>query len=113
MPVKQDELGVDMITIVGHKISRRRASAALYIREGTISVTRCYFLRRRTRAGRRAGTENVLHIVGLGKACEIVEREMDTCPKHLKAMRDELQTRLGWSAAGRDEARRARQRSER
>jgi cysteine desulfurase len=41
--------------------------------------------------GRRAGTENVLEIVGLGKACEIAARNLEHNSRHLQAMRDRLQ----------------------
>lgn len=102
VPVKQNELGVDMITIVGHKIGAPKGVGALYIRAGTDLGDAKPFYGGGQEAGRRAGTENVLHIVGLGKACEIVEREMDACPKHLKAMRDELQTRLVDALGGAD-----------
>ncbi len=45
-------------------------------------------------AGRRAGTENVLGIVGLGAAAEIVIREQAATETHMAAMRDDLQERL-------------------
>jgi len=44
--------------------------------------------------GRRAGTENVLGIVGLGAAAEIVTREQAATESHMAAMRDDLQERL-------------------
>ena len=45
-------------------------------------------------AGRRAGTENVLGIVGLGAAAEIVNTEQEASARHMAAMRDDLQDRL-------------------
>ena len=102
VPVKVDALGVDMATIVGHKIGAPKGVGALYIRRGTDLGDAKPFYGGGQESGRRAGTENVLHIVGLGKACEIVEREMDTCPKHLKAMRDDLQKRLVDALGGTD-----------
>jgi cysteine desulfurase len=102
IPVKVDALNVDMVTIVGHKIGAPKGVAALYIREGTDLGGAKPFYGGGQESGRRAGTENVLHIVGLGKACEIVEREMDECPAHLKAMRDDLQKRLVDALGGPD-----------
>lgn len=52
--------------------------------------------------GRRAGTENVLHIVGLGAACDLVEREASRLPAHLAAMRDALQETLSRQLGGED-----------
>ena len=102
IPVKVDALNVDMVTIVGHKIGAPKGVAALYIREGTALGGAKPFYGGGQESGRRAGTENVLHIVGLGKACEIVEREMGECPAHLKAMRDDLQKRLVDALGGPD-----------
>ena len=100
--VKVDELGVDMVTIVGHKIGAPKGVGALYVRSGTDLGGTKPFYGGGQESGRRAGTENVIHIVGLGKACEIVERERDECPKHLKAMRDDLQKRLVEALGGAD-----------
>jgi cysteine desulfurase len=44
--------------------------------------------------GRRAGTENILEIVGLGKACEIAARDLDRNRRHLREMRDRLHTTI-------------------
>ena len=100
--VKVDELGVDMVTIVGHKIGAPKGIGALYIRNGVDLGGAKPFYGGGQESGRRAGTENVLHIVGLGKACEIVERERDECPRHMQAMRDELQKRLVDALGGAD-----------
>ena len=54
--------------------------------------------------GRRAGTENVLHIAGLGAACALAERESSVLPSHLAAMRDELQRTLTRELGGEDGA---------
>lgn len=102
IPVKVDELNVDMVTIVGHKIGAPKGVAALYIRKGTDLGGAKPFYGGGQEHGRRAGTENVLHIVGLGKACEIVEREKVSGPKHMKAMRDDLQRRLVSALGGSD-----------
>ncbi|MCA9013215.1 MAG: cysteine desulfurase [Planctomycetaceae bacterium] len=64
-----ESLGVDLLTVAGHKLYGPKGVGALYVREG---VELAPFLHGAGHeAGRRAGTENVLEIVGLGAACEV------------------------------------------
>jgi cysteine desulfurase len=67
-----DELGVDLLSVAGHKIYAPKGVGALYIREGTRIEPFVHGASHES--GRRAGTENVLLIVGLGKACEVAKR---------------------------------------
>ncbi|KAL3145998.1 hypothetical protein ABBQ38_015358 [Trebouxia sp. C0009 RCD-2024] len=90
--VDVQELGVDLLTIVGHKFGAPKGVAALYIRKG-VQLSN-FFLGGGQEAGRRAGTENVLGIVGLGAAAEIVTKEQALTTAHMAAMRDDLQARL-------------------
>jgi len=69
---KVDELDVDLLSIAGHKLYAPKGIGALYIRKGTLIEPLIHGAGHES--GRRAGTENVLLIVGLGKACEIAER---------------------------------------
>lgn len=69
---KVDNLGVDLLSIAGHKLYAPKGVGALYIREGTLIEPLIHGAGHES--GRRAGTENVLLIVGLGKACEIAKR---------------------------------------
>jgi cysteine desulfurase len=69
---KINELGVDLLSIAGHKLYAPKGVGALYIREGTPIEPLIHGAGHES--GRRAGTENVLLIVGLGKACEIAKR---------------------------------------
>jgi cysteine desulfurase len=69
---KVDELGVDLLSIAGHKIYAPKGVGALYIREGTPIEPLIHGAGHES--GRRAGTENVLLVVGLGRACEIAQR---------------------------------------
>ncbi len=69
---KVDELGVDLLSIAGHKIYAPKGVGALYIREGTPIEPLVHGASHEW--GRRAGTENLLLIVGLGRACEIAGR---------------------------------------
>lgn len=67
-----DALGVDLLSIAGHKLYAPKGVGALYIREGTPIEPLIHGAGHES--GRRAGTENALLIVGLGKACEIAKR---------------------------------------
>ena len=103
-----DDLNVDAITIVGHKIGAPKGIAALYLREsflsertkeidsngGNVDPYRSFLKGGGQEGGKRAGTENVLHIVGLGKACEIADEEFDAFVAHTKRMRDLLFEKL-------------------
>ena len=73
MSIDIDDLGVDLLTIVGHKFGAPKGIAALYIREG---ITFQPMLSGGDQeGGRRAGTENVLLIVGIGEASRIALAE--------------------------------------
>ncbi|HOO70141.1 MAG TPA: cysteine desulfurase family protein [Spirochaetota bacterium] len=88
IPVDVQVLGVDMLSIAGHKIYAPKGTGALYVRKGIAPEKFCHG------AGQekewRAGTENVPGIVGLGKACEIAARDMGTAMTRMKEMRDRL-----------------------
>jgi cysteine desulfurase len=81
-------LGVDLLSVAGHKIYAPKGVGALYIRNG---ITPEKFIHGAGQEqGRRAGTENVLEVVGLGKACEIAKRDLDRTMLRMKEMRDML-----------------------
>ena len=86
------QLNVDLLSLAGHKLYAPKGIGALYVRRGWVPEKFCHG------AGQemawRAGTENVLEIVGLGKACEMVDRNLDYAVGHLKAMRDRLHAGL-------------------
>lgn len=88
IPVKVDELGVDMLAMSAHKFYGPKGVGALYIRKGTKLIPLMHGGEHERR--RRAGTENVPAIVGLGKAAEIAQREMDVEAKWLIHLRDKL-----------------------
>ena len=69
---KVDDLRVDLLSIAGHKVYAPKGIGVLYIRKGTPIEPLIHGAGHES--GRRAGTENVLLIVGLGKACEIAKR---------------------------------------
>ncbi|CAM9277030.1 unnamed protein product [Ectocarpus fasciculatus] len=88
VPVKVASLGVDMLTLVGHKFGAPKGVAALFVRRGLSLPPMIHGGGQE--AGRRAGTENVLLISGMGKAAEIVDVELERLSKHLAAMRERL-----------------------
>ncbi|MGD8370149.1 MAG: cysteine desulfurase family protein [Syntrophobacterales bacterium] len=86
IPTEVDELGVDLLTIAGHKLYAPKGIGALYIRRGTRLEKLIHGADHEQ--GLRAGTENVLEIVGLGKACEIAKRDLEKNMEHMQKMRD-------------------------
>ena len=88
IPVDVKALGVDLLSLAGHKLYAPKGVGALYIRKGVALET--FMHGAGQESGRRAGTENVLEIVGLGKACEIAARNLEKNRRHLQTMRDRL-----------------------
>ncbi|MCP4395950.1 MAG: selenide, water dikinase SelD [bacterium] len=86
--VQVDRLGVDLLSVAGHKLYAPKGIGALYLRHG-VQMEKFMHGADHER-NHRAGTENVLEIVGLGKACEIAQRDLKTNMAHSKAMRDRL-----------------------
>jgi cysteine desulfurase len=87
-----DELGVDLLSIAGHKLYAPKGVGALYVRRG---VTLPPLLRGAGQEhGRRAGTENVASIVALGEACRIAARYLETGTAPLAALTAALLDRL-------------------
>jgi cysteine desulfurase NifS/selenium donor protein len=88
IPVDVKELGVDLLSIAGHKLYAPKGVGALYIRTGLQLEKIMHGAEHES--NRRPGTENVLEIVGLGKACDIARRDLDANSAHFKKMRDLL-----------------------
>lgn len=88
IPVRVDDLGVDLLSIAGHKFYAPKGVGALYIREGIRLEKIMHGADHEQNL--RAGTENVLEIVGLGKAAEIARRDLVENNRHLMEMRDLL-----------------------
>jgi cysteine desulfurase len=86
------QLGVDMLSLAGHKLYGPKGIGALYIRSGI--MPRKLIHGADHERNRRAGTENVMEIAGLGKACEIAERDLDKNYAHMKTTRDILFERI-------------------
>jgi len=98
VPVRVDDLGVDLLSIAGHKLYAPKGVGALYVKRGTkiAPLVRGAGHER----GLRPGTENVASIVGLGVACERVTRELDEAAARMRELRDELWTRLSEAVDG-------------
>lgn len=88
IPTQVDDLGVHLLSIAGHKVYAPKGVGALYIRRGT-RVEKLMHGADHERHY-RAGTENVLEIVGLGKACEQAQQHLTTNMAHMQKMRDRL-----------------------
>jgi cysteine desulfurase len=92
VPVRVDHLGVDLLSVAGHKVYAPKGIGALFVREGVGLVPVLHGAGHE--GGLRPGTENVLEIVGLGKACEIGGRDLAENEGHFRAMRDRLHAGL-------------------
>jgi len=88
IPVNVDKLRVDLLSISAHKLYGPKGVGALYVRKGTKLVPLMHGGEQEKR--RRAGTENVPSIVGLGKAVELAGQEIDKEIEQLAGLRDRL-----------------------
>ncbi len=92
LPVQVDELGVDMLSIAGHKFYAPKGIGALYIRSD-IKLEK-FIHGANQENNRRSGTENILGIVGLGKAFELLKDNIVESTNYLKKLRDQLENGL-------------------
>src|SRR5690606_29367221 len=88
IPVSVKELGVDLLTIAGHKLYAPKGVGALYVRNG-VKLPPLVVGAGQER-GIRPGTENVAFIVGLGAACAIASRRLDEAQKRVAELSAEL-----------------------
>jgi cysteine desulfurase len=88
IPVDVEELGVDLLSVAGHKMYAPKGVGALFVR--TATRLEKFMHGAGQERNLRAGTENVLEIVGLGKACEIAARDRERTRMCMKAMRNRL-----------------------
>lgn len=90
--VDVDALGADLLTIAGHKVYAPKGIGALYVRRG---IELDPFVHGASQeGGRRAGTENVPYIAGLGAACRLARTCMPTAAPRMAVLRDRLWMRL-------------------
>jgi cysteine desulfurase len=88
IPVDVGELGVDLLSVAGHKAYAPKGVGALFVRSGVRLEKLMHGAGHE--GGRRPGTENVLEIVGLGAACRIAARDLERNAGHFLAMRERL-----------------------
>ena len=88
VPVDVDNLGVDLLTLAGHKLYAPKGIGVLFVRNGVRLEPLIHGAGHEM--GRRAGTENVPYIVGLGMACEIAKAHLAGATDRLRELRDRL-----------------------
>lgn len=91
-PVRVDALGVDLLSLAAHKLYAPKGVGALYVGQGVHLAK--YMHGATHEANRRAGTENLIGIVGLGAAAALVAHDLEAHIAHLRARRDALQAGL-------------------
>ena len=92
IPVRADDLGVDLLSIAGHKLYAPKGIGALYIRPGVRLEKLMHGANHEQ--DRRAGTENVIDMAGLGRACELIEQNLAQYAQHMATVRDRLERGL-------------------
>lgn len=92
VPVNVQDLGVDLLTIAGHKLYAPKGVGALYVRRGVQLESLIHGAGHEN--GRRAGTENVPYIVGLGTAAALARESLPAATEQMKRLRDRLHEKL-------------------
>ena len=95
------ELGVDLLTVAGHKLYAPKGIGALYVRRGLEQLLEPVIYGGGQERGLRAGTENVAGIVALGKACELAAKSLPQSEERLRQLRDYLHALLERALPGR------------
>ena len=92
IPLNLSESRFDMLSLSGHKLHAPKGIGILYIRKGTRLLP--FMVGGHQESGRRAGTENVPGIIGLGKACELAGKNIDQENSRVKYLRDKLESAI-------------------
>lgn len=101
IPVSVDALGVDLLTIAGHKFYAPKGVGALYVRGGLrATALEPVVVGAGHEEGLRPGTENVAGIVALGEACRWADERLDERRAHMQRLREELWERLSAAIDG-------------
>jgi cysteine desulfurase len=98
VPVDVRALGVDLLSIAGHKLYAPKGVGALYVRRGTQLAP--FMLGAGHERGLRPGTENVAGIVGLGTACAIARDTLEATSLRIRTLRDRLWSLLSEGVPG-------------
>ena len=91
-PIDVRKMGIDMLSMSGHKINAPKGIGVLYVKKD-IEIEKIIHGGHQEK-DKRAGTENVAGIVGMGKACEIANKNLENHMKNLKRLRDYYISRL-------------------
>jgi cysteine desulfurase len=89
IPLNLSESSIDLLSLSGHKLHAPKGVGTLYVRKGTRLSP--YMVGGHQEGGRRAGTENVPGIVGLGKACELAAHNIEEENNKVRRLRDKLE----------------------
>lgn len=92
IPLNLSQSGIDLLSISGHKLHAPKGVGVLYVRKGTRMSP--FMAGGHQEAGRRAGTENVAGIVGLGKACELAAKNIKQENEKVRQLRDKLENAI-------------------
>jgi len=92
MPLNLSQSRINLLSLSGHKLHAPKGVGVLYVKKGTRIAP--FLLGGHQESGRRAGTENVPGIIGLGKACELALKHMDDENTRVKALRDKLESAI-------------------
>lgn len=89
IPIDVKNTDIDLLSIAGHKIHAPKGIGALYVKTGTLLPA--FVIGGHQERGKRAGTENVPYIVGLGLACELAKQSLNYEMTEVKRLRDKLE----------------------
>ena len=89
IPINLAQSRIDLLSLSGHKLHGPKGVGVLYVRKGTRLSP--FMLGGHQEAGRRAGTENVPGIIGLGKACQLAANNLKEENNRVKYLRDKLE----------------------
>jgi len=92
IPLDLSKSSIDMLSLSGHKLHGPKGVGVLYVRKGTRLSP--FMVGGHQESGRRAGTEDVPGIVGLGKACELATENLEEENSRVKCLRDKLESEI-------------------
>ncbi len=92
IPLNLANSSIDMLSLSGHKLHAPKGVGVLYIRKGTRFSP--FMVGGHQEAGKRAGTENIPGIVGLGKACELAAENIEEENNKVRRLRDKLENAI-------------------
>lgn len=92
IPMDVQKAGIDLLGISGHKFHAPKGVGALYVKAGTLFTP--LIVGGHQERGKRAGTENVPYIVGLGKAAELAKAGLEYEATEVKKLRDKLESTI-------------------